>query len=86
MFQINGNLDVSKFWHLELFDGIYYVIGHLELFGRNHLRKKWSIIKEEILHTDTWQKLHLTKVWRERHLTKYWSDTTSPKKMLSQIV
>ena len=30
---------VSKFWHLELFDGIYYVIGHLELFGLNHLRK-----------------------------------------------
>ena len=26
---------VSKFWHLELFDGIYYVIWHLELFGRD---------------------------------------------------
>ena len=30
---------VSKFWHLELFDGIYYVIWHLELLGGSQLKK-----------------------------------------------
>ena len=30
---------VSKFWHLELFDGIYYVIWHLELLGGHQFKK-----------------------------------------------
>ena len=36
---------VSKFWHLELFDVIYYVIWYLELFGRNQLKKTPCISK-----------------------------------------
>ena len=30
---------VSKFWHLELFHGVYCVIWHFELFWGDHLKK-----------------------------------------------
>ena len=63
---------VSKFWHLELFDVIYYVIWYLELFGRDQLKKNTLYVEQPQKYI-----LSLSLVFQVEELCRFLSQPSS---------